>query len=380
MPSIPVTFFSDLPQSIQDLLQSIGQEKYLVAGESLIEKDDVDHTLYWLESGELGVEKDNQIFRLQPGDIVGEVCFLDNRARTATVTALTTCKVLAFEREASLAQFCLTPIDLHALITRLASLQGSRLKEEAAKDPRSPAQCVDDLAQEALQHRAVNHAYLEAMATGAFPSLHGALADFAENYYGYSAHFPRYLTALISRLEKQEHRKALLENLTEESGQYEEEELLELQECGVQPEWIVGIPHPELFKRFRVAIGVGNTTAAGDHIEVVCWREQFLAILNTGSAAEALGALGLGTETIVQTIYQPFVHAINKLGTLKPEDAVFFPLHTAVDDHHQATLKAIASDFAATAEGRADLAKGMRKALALRDSFWSWLHERAMAG
>jgi hypothetical protein len=55
-------------------------------------------------------------------------------------------------------------------------------------------------------------------------------------------------------------------------------------------------------------------------------------------------------------------------------------LHTAVDDYHQATLKAIASDFAGTAAGRADLTKGMRKALALRDSFWSWLHERAMAG
>ncbi len=166
----------------------------------------------------------------------------------------------------------------------------------------------------------------------------------------------------------------------EESGQYEEEELLELKECGVQPEWIIGFTHPELFKRFRNAIGVDDSTAYHDHIEVVCWREQFLAILNTGSAAEALGALGLGTETIVQTIYRPFVAAINQLDSLKPEDAVFFPLHTAVDDHHQATLKAIASDFAATATGRADLTKGMRKALALQDSFWSWLHERAMAG
>jgi pyrroloquinoline quinone (PQQ) biosynthesis protein C len=263
---------------------------------------------------------------------------------------------------------------------RLTSLKESRLNDEAGQDCDSPALYVDDLAQKALQHRAVNHPYLHAMATGAFPSLHGALADFAHHYNGYSAHFPRYLTALISKLENPDHRKVLLENLMEESGQYEEEELLELKECGVQPEWITGIPHPELFKRFRNAIGVGDSTADHDHIEVVCWREQFLAILNTGSAAEALGALGLGTETIVQTIYRPFVAAINQLGSLKPEDAVFFPLHTAVDDHHQATLKAIASDFAATAVGRADLTKGMRKALALRDSFWSWLHERAMAG
>ena len=374
-----MALFADLPLSTQERMNSIGQERSLAAGECLINQDDVDHILYLVESGELGGTKNNKIFRLQPVDVVGEVACLDHRPRTATVTALTPCTVLAFERETALAQFCAAPSDLQTLISRLASLQASRLNDEAAQDRRSPAQCVDDLAQEALQHRAVNHAYLNAMATGAFPSLHGALADFAQNYYGYSAHFPRYLTALISKLEKHEHRKALLENLTEESGQYKEEELLELKKCGVQPEWIIGIPHPELFKRFRNAIGVGNTAAVDDHIEVVCWREQFLAILNTGSAAEALGALGLGTETIVQTIYQPFVDAINKLGSLQPEDAVFFPLHTAVDDHHQATLKAIASDFAATAEGRADLAKGMRKALALRDSFWSWLHERAMA-
>jgi pyrroloquinoline quinone (PQQ) biosynthesis protein C len=233
------------------------------------------------------------------------------------------------------------------------------------------------LAKQALQHRAVNHPYLKAMGAGTLPHLYGVLQDFALHYYGYSAHFPRYLTALISKLEKPEHRAALLENLTEESGYYEDKELMELKEFGVQPEWIVGISHLVLFKRFRNSIGVDNTTPEDDHIEVVCWREQFLAIMNTGSAAEALGALGLGTETIVQTIYQPFVDAIQKVGTIRPEDAVFFPLHTAVDDHHQATLKAIATDFAATPEGRADLAKGMMKALALRDSFWSWLYERA---
>ncbi|MFM8524107.1 MAG: hypothetical protein ACKOCM_00545 [Cyanobacteriota bacterium] len=56
---------------------------------------------------------------------------------------------------------------------------------------------------------------------------------------------------------------------------------------------------------------------------------------------------------------------------------VFFPLHTSVDDHHQESLRRIAADFATTPEGRRDLTSGMHKALALRDSFWSWLLERA---
>ena len=238
-------------------------------------------------------------------------------------------------------------------------------------------QFVDDLARRAIAHQAVQHPYLQSLATGDLPDLRFALRDFGRQYYAYSAHFPRYLTALISKLESPAHRAALMENLTEESGQYEQEELDELAAIGIQPEWIVGLPHPELFRRFRRALGVHDGEASEEELEVVCWREQFLAILSTGSAAEALGALGLGTETIVQTIYQPFVEAIGRLG-MHPRDSVFFPLHTAVDDHHQATLRDIAIDLARTPQGRRDLAKGMQKALALRCSFWSWLHQRAL--
>ena len=59
-------------------------------------------------------------------------------------------------------------------------------------------------------------------------------------------------------------------------------------------------------------------------------------------------------------------------------ETVFFPLHAAVDDHHQATLLDISRHFAGTAQGRIDLLKGMRKALALRAGFWDWLHMRAL--
>jgi CRP-like cAMP-binding protein len=374
-------FLNSLPTSLQQALHQIGAKRQLEHEEVLITHGSCDNNLYLIESGQVRVQtlRDGEPLdiTLSAGDVVGEMAFLDNRPRTATVIAHGPCTVLAFERESTFQQLGSHPLDLNALITGLAALQGSRLRDEAASDTREHAAVVDGLAREALEHRAVNHPYLQALASGDLPNTHAALADFAQHYYGYSAHFPRYLTALISKLERPDHRAALLENLTEESGQYEDEELAELAQCGVQSEWIIGIPHPQLFQRFRRALGVVNTDASEDHIEVVCWRELFLSILTQGSPAEALGALGLGTETIVQTIYQPFVDAIERLGTLAPEDAVFFPLHTAVDDHHQATLKAIATDFAATAQGRADLAKGMRKALALRDAFWGWLHERA---
>jgi hypothetical protein len=69
---------------------------------------------------------------------------------------------------------------------------------------------------------------------------------------------------------------------------------------------------------------------------------------------------------------------IQQLGSLKPEDTVFFPLHTAVDEHHQAAIQAISTDFAGSEQGRAEVRRGMLKALSLRSAFWDWLYERAL--
>lgn len=244
----------------------------------------------------------------------------------------------------------------------------------------SAEQAVEALEQTALRHRAVRHAYLDALAAGTLPDPVWALADFARQYEGYSAHFPRFLTALISRLEDPAHRQALLANLQEESGHYGPEKLAALRQNGIAAEWIVGVHHPELFRRFRLAVAGADTAAATEELEVICWREMLLGVLSTGSAAEAVGALGLGTESIVAAVYQPLVQAIARQGSFAPRDTVFFPLHTLVDDAHQATLRQIAIDIAGTEAGQADLARGMHKSLTLRDSFWSWLHERALRG
>jgi hypothetical protein len=54
-------------------------------------------------------------------------------------------------------------------------------------------------------------------------------------------------------------------------------------------------------------------------------------------------------------MYRSFLPAIERLG-IAPRDSVFFPLHTIVDDHHQATLLKIANYYAKTAAGRYDRA------------------------
>ena len=224
----------------------------------------------------------------------------------------------------------------------------------------------------------MRHRYLSALRDGTVPDLRWAMADFGRQYFGYSGHFPQYLTTVISRLEKPEHRAGLLQNLTQESGIYQEHELAELAARGIDREWISGIPHPTLIHRFRSALGVADAGIEDDSDEVVCWREMFLGVLSGGSPAEAVGALGLGTEGVVRDLYAPLVAAVKRLPDLAPRDVVFFPLHAAIDDHHQATFLDIARHYARTEQGRRDLGKGMRKALALRASFWDWMYERAV--
>ena len=372
------SFVSTLSAALRQRLLAMGSHLQLADGDQLIRQGDVSTHLYLVEDGAVFAVTPHAPVSIIPGDVVGEMAFLDNRPRTATVLCRGGATVLAIERDQCFRALSDQPLLLNELITALTALQRYRLQTDAESDQRSSIELVDDLTAAALQHRAVNHPYLQDLADGSLPDPAFALADFARHYYGYSAHFPRYLTALISRLEDPGHRRALLSNLTEESGLYQQEELDELAEIGIEAEWIVGVPHPELFQRFRAALKVNNTAVGDDHIEVLCWREMFLAILTNGSPAEAIGALGLGTETIVQTLYQPFVAAIDRLGSVQPRDAVFFPLHTAVDDHHQATLKEVALAYAGDPQGRADLTKGMVKALSLRDGFWNWLHQRAL--
>ncbi len=259
--------------------------------------------------------------------------------------------------------------------------KGSHLRRPALTVPEhspvDPARYVQMLASEALSHRAVGHPYLKTLAEGAFKDMRWAIADFARQYYGYSIHFPRYLMTVMSRLEDHHHRAALLENLNEESGSYGPDELTNLARAGVKPEWVRGVPHSELFKTFSESVGV-SFDRLEEAAHVSCWREMFLQVLAGGHPAEAVGALGLGTENIVRPIYQHFVAAIRCVGSISPRDSVFFALHTAVDDHHQATLARIAESFAATEDGRMGLRKGMIKALGLRATFWDWLYERAI--
>jgi len=112
------------------------------------------------------------------------------------------------------------------------------------------------------------------------------------------------------------------------------------------------------------------------------WRlsvgeSPFYHLLANGSPVEAVGAIGLGTENVVNKIYASIIRAIEHLGTLERRQYVFFELHCEVDGDHHGALLNIAHDFTNDPQTRVDLRKGMLKALGLRVVFWEWMHQRA---
>src|SRR5262245_26949474 len=86
------------------------------------------------------------------------------------------------------------------------------------------------LSNKALMHRAVRHPYLFKLAIGDLPDPVGALKDLAHQYLAYSAQFHCYLEIVISKLTNSDHRQWLTQNLMEEKGHIDAEDLALLKE------------------------------------------------------------------------------------------------------------------------------------------------------
>ncbi|WP_444884241.1 iron-containing redox enzyme family protein [Microbulbifer sp. PSTR4-B] len=202
------------------------------------------------------------------------------------------------------------------------------------------------------------------------------MADFAQQYSLYTSRFINLLSAAISKLTIPEHRNILLENLNEESGNYEEDELRILNHHGIDPRWIKNIPHADLFNRFKEKVTQGKQeTPLSD--DAIIWYEMLSMVLLYGSTEEAIGALGIGTEHVVSTIYPYIEKGLKHLPEIQPKDYCFFSVHTLIDDDHAESLNQIALTFAETEEGRRRLRQGATKALNLRAAFWDGMLARA---
>src|SRR5262245_36236468 len=160
------------------------------------------------------------------------------------------------------------------------------------------------LVNESFAHRAVHHPYLQAFARGDFRDPLAAVRQYAWEYSGYSAWFPQYLRSVIDRLQRDDHRTLLLHNLEAEKGQLGEDDCEALRGVGIDPATVMGVPHPVLFRRFCYSLGITDAQLAAPSAAAVQWRTRFFQFLQNATEAQAVGALGLGTEQIVRPVYE----------------------------------------------------------------------------
>ena len=232
---------------------------------------------------------------------------------------------------------------------------------------------VNRISVEALESAAVNHPYLRAMSEGDFPNMELAIKDFSFQYGLYSVRFPRYVSAVIENLGNARHKQILLTNLDEEKGLISDVEL--------PPDVlasVIGQPHASLFRRFQEALGVNaeyRATTAQCQTGLL-WSKQFLQLCEMNECV-GVGAIGIGTELIVSSIYNQILKGLKAHSDLTMTQHVFFNLHSQCDAEHAAQIALIVEDLAHNNMACEQIEYGARMALSMRVIFWDKMHERA---
>ncbi len=234
---------------------------------------------------------------------------------------------------------------------------------------------IDRLTQKALHSQAVNHPYLQYFAGENTDNAEGMVRDFALQYGFYSANFIAYVSSVIENLDKQSHRDVLQENLDEERGNVHGVDL--------PPdvlETVIGQPHSLLFQRFQQAAGVSASSKrnVSNADPGVAWARGFQTLCSE-NVLVGIGALGLGTELIVSSIYSKILSGIKTATNIAPKDYVFFELHSECDDDHAQQLLLVASQLAIDSDAERQIEYGMSRALELRCRFWDQMLERSEA-
>ena len=188
------------------------------------------------------------------------------------------------------------------------------------------------------EHYLLKHDYLQCFQNQGFTDMRGAVRIFAENHYTYSKNFIKYLRMVADKV-RPELQHLLLENIAEEEGNYEDEDLDTLEAAGVKREWVNKKPHRDLIRRFLNAAEVDQSMFNRTDHPGGRFTSWIIKKYEDANACEALSMIGFAIEETVSILYSYLWNGL-KTTDMDPEDFVFFPLHILVDDGHADLLKA----------------------------------------
>lgn len=168
------------------------------------------------------------------------------------------------------------------------------------------------------EHHLLKHPFYQRWQEGRVPLE--VLREYAKQYYAYESRLPQFLESALAHLEDGPARKAVEQNLADESG---------------QPE-----PHPVLWLRFAQALGVSAEEVQGaEPLPGTDGLVNTYLELTERGADEALGAL-YAYESQFSAVAKTKADGLRRFyGITDPEALKFFDLHSVLDDDHASAIR-----------------------------------------
>jgi len=197
----------------------------------------------------------------------------------------------------------------------------------------------------------LRHSFLRCFEGGHFANMTEAASVFAVNHYVYSVKFVDYLRSVAAKIDSEEIKRPILENIAEESGNYEDSDVDTLSAMGIEAEWYNKIPHKLLSQRFFESVGI--EAAAIPKVEAVgvmaaeseedtpgeLFTKFMLNLYGDSNVCESLAVIGFAIEESVSRLYEFIWNGLREHTPLRGDQMVFFPLHILIDDGHADLLK-----------------------------------------
>ena len=212
---------------------------------------------------------------------------------------------------------------------------------------------LDELRAEIEAHPAVNHLFLNRLATSPFSREDYRV--FAENHFPLVCVFTTYLEALLVRAPDSEAKLWLAKVLVDEYGEGSE-----------------GKDHSTLYARYLRATG-------GDPEQVrssppLAPARRFISLhrqmVRTKPFLEGLGAVGPGHEWAIPKMFAAVIPGLRRAG-FSEEEIGYFTLHVDQDEDHAQWLYEALLRLASTDEARAQIRRGAMASLEARYAFWT---------
>lgn len=219
---------------------------------------------------------------------------------------------------------------------------------------------LSSLRAEIETHPAVNHLFLNRLATGMFSREDYRV--FAENHYPLVCVFCSYLERLLVRAPDSESKLWLAKVLVDEYGEGSE-----------------GHDHSTLYAYFLKSSGgdASSRHALRVPAPATAFIETHRTLVNKEPFLVGLGAVGPGHEWAIPRMFEAVIPGLRRTG-YDEEEIQYFTLHVGQDIDHGRWLEEALERYATTADAQAQIRRGALASLEARRVFWDGVQKAVM--